>query len=337
MSHELRAELISVASYLPPTVRTSAQLEDLVFANSPGVEIQRGLIEAATGVRERRIAEPGTNASDLAVDASIAALERAGMDVTDLDLIIFASASLDVVEPATGNIVQEKLQASCPVFDIKNACNSFLNALQVADALIVAGQYNNILIAVGETPSRGTKLAVIDREDFRRSFIGFALGDAGAAAVVVPSSHPSVRHYSFKTVGQYWDAAAVLGGGSMFGYSEKHAYFQGDANRLQMAFKEHGPALLNQALHATNTTVEDYKKILVHQVSQSVLETTAAFAGLPMARIESTLPTYGNLVSASLPVAYDAALSRGDLQSGDLVMWIGLAAGVSMAVMITEV
>jgi len=316
---------------------TSDQLEDIVAAGSPGVDLQRGLIEAATGVRERRVAAVGVDASDLAYEASLAALDKAGMTVDDLDLIIFAAASLDLVEPATANILQEKLGASCPVFDVKNACNSFLNGVQVADALVTSGQYENILVAVGEIPSRGVKLSVENRDDFRKSFVGFALGDAGAAAIVTVSSRQSILHYSFKTVGTYWDAAAVLGGGSMYGHSADHAYFQGSPARLHAAFKQEGPTLLKQALSETHTNIEDYKKILVHQVSQSVLETTAAFAGLPIERIENTLPLLGNMVSASLPVAYDAAHSRGDLERDDLVLWIGLAAGVSMAAMVTQV
>lgn len=331
------AGILGIASYLPPDVRTSAQLEDLLEANSPDTNIQRGLIEAATGVKERRVADLDTNASDLAVRASQVALERADMSVSEIDLIIFASASQDIVEPATANIVQQKLGANCPVFDVKNACNSFLNGVQVADAMVVSGQYENILITVGEIPSRGTKLSVTSREDFRRSFVGYALGDAGAAAVVGLASEPSIQHLLFKTVGNYWDAAAVLAGGTMFGYSEEHAYFQGDGNRLQLAFKEEGPALLNQALSATNTEFNDYKMILIHQVSVAVLETTAATIGIPTDRIELTLPKFGNMVSASLPVAYDMAMARGELESGDLVMWIGLAAGVSMSVMLTRV
>jgi acyl-CoA:acyl-CoA alkyltransferase len=209
--------------------------------------------------------------------------------------------------------------------------------LQVAEALVVSGQYNNILIAAGEIPSRAAKLSVTSREDFRKSFVGYALGDAGAAAVVGLASDPTIQHLLFKTVGSYWDAAAVLAGGTMFGYSEEHAYFQGDGNRLQTAFKQDGPTLLDEALAATNTNIDDYKLVLIHQVSLSVLETTAATIGIPPDRIEVTLPKYGNMVSASLPVAYDVAMERGDLKVGDLVMWIGLAAGVSMSVMLTRV
>jgi acyl-CoA:acyl-CoA alkyltransferase len=114
MVRERNAGMISIASYLPPEVRTSEQLEDLIDSNSPDLDIPRGLIEAATGVQERRVAELDTNASDLAAGASLVALERADMTASDIDLIIFASASQDIVEPATANIVQQKIGGKLP-------------------------------------------------------------------------------------------------------------------------------------------------------------------------------------------------------------------------------
>jgi acyl-CoA:acyl-CoA alkyltransferase len=262
-------------------------------------------------------------------------LGKTGTAAEDVDLLIYASAGQDLTEPATANIVQEKAGTCAPVFDVKNACNSFLNGLELAESLIASGAYKRILVTVGETPSRAIKWHTRDRQDLRLSFPGYTLGDAGAAALVVPSvDDRGIFFRSFTTVSRYWDVATVPGGGSMHPRGDEYTYISGDASQLRDAFAELGPVVIQRALEATQTTFDDFSRILVHQVSLPFLNAFVRATSVPMDKIEITIPSLGNMAAASLPVAFVQAAARGAIGPGDNVMWIGLAGGISVAVML---
>jgi len=221
--------------------------------------------------------------------------------------------------------------------DLKNACNSFLNAVQVAESLILAGAYRKVLIAVGEIPSRGTRWSVSDRAAFKRSFLGYTLGDAGAAALLTPSANgPGILHCSFKTVSRHWNIATVAGGGTMHPRGDEFSYLEGDGNELQRVFEEIGPSLLLDALKATGTQATDYRRILVHQVSVPALNSFLEISGVPGDRVVVTVPQLGNMVAASMPVGFALAEERGEISRGDLLMWIGLAAGASLGIILMQ-
>jgi 3-oxoacyl-[acyl-carrier-protein] synthase-3 len=332
------ARIAAIAASLPPLRRTSLEVEATIAANSPGTSVPSGIVQSVTGIRERRVAGEGVFASDLAADAARQVLQRTGTPARAVDLLMYASAGQDLTEPATANIVQEKTGTACPVFDIKNACNSFLNGLEVAEALIRAGTYRTVLVTVGETPTRGIKWQTRDREDLRLSFPGYTLGDGGAAALVVPATDErGIFYRSFTTVSRYWDLATVPGGGSMHPRGDEYSYISGDATRLKDAFAELGPSVLQEALAATGTTFDDYSRILVHQVSLPFLRTFVRATGVPSDKIEMTLPMLGNMAAASLPVAFAQAEERGAIAPGSRVMWIGLAGGISVGVLLIRV
>ncbi|SRR6266498_3874324 len=332
-----RARIAGVARALPPLRRSSEEVETIVAANSPDHVVPAGIVTLATGVQERRVAAEGVFASDLAADAAREVLRQTDTAPEQVDLLIYASASQDLTEPATANIVQQKTGTCAPVFDVKNACNSFLNGLQVAEALIAAGVHRTVLVTVGETCSRGIKWHTRDRRDLRLSFPGYTLGDAGAAALVVPATDGrGIFYQSFTTLSRFWDVATVLGGGSMHPRGDEYSYITGDAGRLKEAFVEIGPRVIWEALDATGTRFEDYSRILVHQVALSFLAAFVGATGVPMERIELTLPRLGNMAAATLPVAFAQAQERGAIRPGDRVMWIGLAGGISVGVVLTQ-
>jgi 3-oxoacyl-[acyl-carrier-protein] synthase III len=309
-----------------------------VASSSPDLSIPRGIVEAMTGIRSRRVAAEDLNSSDLAAEASRSVLARTGTKPGQVELLIFASASQDLLEPATANIVQEKVGTTCPVFDVKNACNSFLNGLQVAEALILTGTCQNVLIAVGETPSRCIKWGVRDRDDFKFSFPGYTLGDAGAAALVTPSEDDrGIFYRSFLTVSRYWDVGTLPGGGSMHPRGDEHSYFRGDGVALKGAFAEVGPGLLHQALRETSTTYEDYDRILVHQVALPYFRDFLRESGVPREKVVLTVCDYGNMAAATLPVGFALGEERGEIRSGSKVMWIGLAGGISIGIVCMSV
>jgi 3-oxoacyl-[acyl-carrier-protein] synthase III len=334
----VRARVAGIASALPPLRRTSDEVEALIVANSADNVVPAGVVALATGIRERRVAGEGVYASDLAAEAGRAVLQKTGTLPEKVDLLIYASAGQDLTEPATSNIVQEKVGTAAPVFDVKNACNSFLNGLEVAEALIGSGAYRCILVTVGETPSRAIKWHNRDRRELRLSFPGYTLGDAGAAALVVPAvDERGIFFRSFTTVSRYWDVATVPGGGSIHPRGDEYTYISGDATRLRDAFAELGPKVIQHALEATHTTFDDFSRILVHQVSLPFLNAFVRATDVPMDKIELTIPSLGNMAAASLPVAYVQAEARGAIKPGDNVMWLGLAGGISVAVVLMRI
>jgi acyl-CoA:acyl-CoA alkyltransferase len=330
----VRARVLGISAYLPPRSRTSAEVEGLVAAASPSYRVRPGLIEALTGIRQRRVADPGVQSSDLAAEAARRLCATTGTDARDVDQLVFASASQDLIEPATANIVQEKLGTAAPVFDVKNACNSFLNGLEVAEALVVAGARRCVLVAAGETCSNAISWCVRDDADFKLSFPGYTLGDAGAAALVVPSHDGrGIFFRSFTTVSRHWPLATLAGGGSMHPHSVEHTYIRGDGALLRQACLEEGPAILARALRQADRTLSDFRRVFVHQVSLPYLRDFARVSGADLQRIEQTVTCYGNMAAASLPVAFALAQARGAVEPGDEVLFVGLASGLSIGVL----
>lgn len=332
-----RARLLGVSSYLPPRVRTSAEVEALIAAASPDCRVRRGIVEAISGIRQRRVIDEGVQTSDLAVAAARSAFAKTGLAPNDIDQLIFASASQDLIEPATANIVQEKLGTRAPVFDIKNACNSFLNGLEMAEALVLSGSRRCVLVVSGETCSHSIAWHAADQDEFKMNFPGFTLGDAGAAAIVVPSNdRRGIFHRSFMSLSHHWPLATFLGGGSMHPHSVEHSYIRGDGSLLREACIREGPEILHRAMRAAGVDFDDFKRLFVHQVSLPYLRDFAEHARAPFDRIELTLPCFGNMASASLPVALAQAEERGAVGPGDKVLMVGMASGISIGVMMME-
>ena len=142
----MRPQISHINSYLPSSVVGNAEIENQV--NSRGVILPPNSIERLFGIKERRYASDGQQTSDLAAIAAMPIVEAIGRE--NIDCLIFGSACSDLLEPATANIVQQKLGLQCPVFDIKNACNSFVNAIQVASAFVESGVYKRVLVVNGE-------------------------------------------------------------------------------------------------------------------------------------------------------------------------------------------
>ena len=332
-----RARILSIASELPPRVRTSEDVEALVAERSPGLRFRRGVIENTTGIRTRRVAEEHVQCSDLATSAAQRALAEAGLAPRDVGLLIFASASQDLIEPATAHIVQDKLGTHCPVFDVKNACNSFLNGVQLAESLILSGAYDTVLVAAGEICSRAVKWTVRDAKEFRRHFPAYTMGDAGAACIVARSEDErGIFFRAFASRSEHWKLATVPAGGSMHPRGEEFTYLQGDGPRLRQVFANIGPGVFRQMLADAGVKHQDFSRIFVHQVSVSYHRELLESIGVAANRVESTVEEYGNLASASIPVSFALAKARGAIGAGDRVMWVGMASGISIGVFMMD-
>ncbi|TCO60534.1 3-oxoacyl-ACP synthase III family protein [Actinocrispum wychmicini] len=331
-----RARIAGVAAYLPERLMTSQAVEEEIRRNSAGFVPRAGIVEAMTGIRTRHIAEDSVQASDLAVAASVKLLADAGVAAAELDLVLFASASQDMAEPATAHMVCAKLGARCPAFDVKNACNSVLNGLEVAEALIATGGYERVLVATGETPSRAIRWQVRNFAQFAESFPGYTLSDAGAAILLERADGGGIFHRSFVADSAQWQVGTLPGGGSAHPRDPEYTYFKLNGPALRKAFEALGRAPLDAALAGAGLGWHDFAVICVHQVAMPYLRTLVDGAGLPADRVVVTLPDHGNLASATLPFQLSTALQQGRAEPGDRVALIGLAGGVSLGVMFVE-
>jgi 3-oxoacyl-[acyl-carrier-protein] synthase-3 len=298
----------------------------------------RGLVQLLTGVTNRRHAEPGVTSSDLAAEAGRAALVGAGVDPLAIDLVIFASASHDVAEPATANILQDKLGCTAAaVFDVKNACNSFLNGLDVAHAFIQTGRARRVLVAAGEVLSPTINWTVRDKADFAVKLAAFTLGDGGGACVVeaADGSHERGRGLlpaMFVSEGRHWELSTILGGGTLHGFDPERQYFECQSAELQSLAVGQLPGLLTKAVESVGWSLDDVDRIVPHQVSRSVIEQISDLLEIPTSLSEVTLDQFGNTAAASIPIALSLAVEQERIRRGDKVLLVGGAAGFSAGV-----
>ncbi|HKU34988.1 MAG TPA: ketoacyl-ACP synthase III [Paenarthrobacter sp.] len=332
--------------YLPPARLDTAAVERRIAESSPGFRVPKGLIGRVTGIRTRSVMAESEQASDLATNAAAKVLAECGLQAPDVDLLIFASASQDMVEPATSHMVAAKLGLMCPVMDVKNACNSFLNGVEVADSLIAAGRYGRVLVVTGESPSRAVRWSVPDFGTFAGSFPGYTMSDGGAAVLLeaaVPSGTgpagvglDGIIAMVFTAKSSHWSVGTLAGGGSAFPRDPEATYFSMDGEKLKDAFLDLGCEVLDQTLQSLGLGWEDFAVVCVHQVSAPYREVFAERAGVPRAKLVPTVEDFGNLASVSLPLQLKVAVDGGRCGPGDLVALVGLAGGVSLGMAVVR-
>ena len=329
------SRLASIGVYLPETIRTTSETETRLRRDNPGVRLATGLIGRMTGVDSVHVRPEGWQTSDLAVAAATIALDESPGDI---DLLLFASASQDLIEPATSHIVSAKLGLTAPVMDVKNACNSVLNAMEVADALIRAGAYRRVLIASGEAPNIAVRWNVRDHDEFIRSFPGYTMSD-GAAALVLEaddSGEAGILASRFLAVSRHWDIGTLPGGGSMRPHDVDASYFDMNGRALQQAFLELGPEPVLALLAENGWTWDDFDLVAIHQVALPYLPPIFERLGVPDDRTVVTVAEHGNLASVSLPLQLQLARERGMVTRGSKVLLIGLAGGISLGLMAVQ-
>lgn len=324
------------------------------------------MVSRLTGVRRVHVADADQQASDLAVAASRTVLDRAGLRPQDVDLLVFASATQDMIEPATSHITAAKLGVRAPVMDVKNACNSVLNGIEVAEALIGTGRYRRVLVASGEMPTRGVRWDVPDRRTYTMSAAGYTMSDAGAAVLVEatgpggragiagadgfeddlavelaglaePAGRPGgILGSAFAAESQHWDVGMLPGGGTVNPRDPERSYFEIDGSRLKEAFLAIGSGPVDAALAAAGVTMDDVALVAVHQVAVAYLADVHRALGVPADRTIVTVADHGNIASATLPLQLVTALESGRLKRGDVVLLLGLAGGISMGAMVVR-
>lgn len=310
-----RSHIISTGSYLPKKVATNADLEKIVDTSDEWI-FQR------SGIKERRIAAEGEATSDLAIHAARQALERSGLKPEDIDGVIVATTTPDQTFPAVAVKVQAALDIPAGIaFDVQAVCTGFIYALSVADNFIKNSQLKNVLVIGAEKMS-----SILNWED-RTTCVLF--GD-GAGAIILQGQNSDENSGVFSTHlyanGKLADLLYTDGGVSSTGKSG-HIVMQGREvfkNAVNLM-----AAAVEEALLENNITASDIDWLVPHQANSRIIESTAKKLGLSMDKVIMTVDRHGNTSAASIPLAFDEAVTKGDIKKGQLVLFEALGGGLT--------
>jgi len=322
-----------IESYMPEERICNNHVEEKIRAG--GFDIPAGLLEKMIGSETRYYARKDEQVSDLAVAAAKKLLVK--FPDRPIDLLIFAAASGDLIEPATVNIVQQKLGLSCPGFDLKNACNSVTNAIEIASALLLNGRYKNILVVSGEKPSDSIKYHNIEKETIKDHFAAYSFGDAGVALLLTTTTEEKGLFFQrHQTFGEHWNLCRIEGGGSMYPNDASKLVFSGDTFGLKSVIYEIAPPFVKSCIKEAGLTVNEIDLICTHQVSRDTYRMVAETLSCDVNKIMQTFHLYGNTAATSVPVAYHQALLDGRIKKGNIIMLLGMAAGINISVQLMK-
>lgn len=311
------ARITGTGSYLPERRLTNQDLAAQLAER--GIETSHEWIVERTGIQARHFADAQQTSSDLALQASRKALEAAGVSAQDIDLIIVATSTPDMVFPSTACILQNKLGASgCPAFDVQAVCSGFVYALTVADSMIRAGAASRALVVGAEVFSR-----ILNFND-RTTCVLF--GDGAGAVVLEASEQPGILASDLHADGKYVDILCVPGnvsGGEVLGSPlltmDGQAVFKLAVGVLEKA--------AHAALEKAGKTEADIDWLIPHQANIRIMQSTAKKLKLSMDKVIVTVDQHGNTSAASIPLALDHAVRSGKVKQGDTVMLEGVGGG----------
>ncbi|MES2564506.1 MAG: beta-ketoacyl-ACP synthase III, partial [Pseudomonadota bacterium] len=269
--------------------------------------------------RQRHIAADNENASDLALVASRRALDAAGITPGQIDLIIVATTTADMVFPSTACILQAKLGISnCPAFDMQAVCSGFVYALATADQLMKSGQYRNALVVGAEVYSR-----ILDWSD-RATCVLF--GDGAGAVILTPSAQPGILSSRLHADGSYVNILSVPGTVAR-GEVTGRPLLQMEGNAVfKLAVKVLGE-VAEETLAAAGLNKSEVDWLIPHQANIRIIKATAKKLGLSMDRVIATVDRHANTSAASVPLALDEAVRDGRIRSGQHVLLEGVGGG----------
>jgi 3-oxoacyl-[acyl-carrier-protein] synthase-3 len=314
------ATIAGVGSSLPPRLVPNTWFEDLVETNDEWIRDR-------TGIEARHFAEPDVQTSDLSVEAARGALESAGIEPGQLDMIVVATITGDTVFPATAVWVQQKLGVSCPAFDINAACAGFSYGLSAATAFITAGMADTILLIGAEIFSR-----ILDYSD-RGTCILF--GDGAGAAVVTAAEAAGVEG---SILGADGNAAEILwmpAGGTRTPASAETVAARDHTVRMpngREVFKRavtEMAASCRELLEKSGRTIDDVDVLIPHQANARIMSAVVERLGIDPAKAIVDVADVGNTSAASIPVALDRAWRAGTIAQGDLVLFTSFGAGLT--------
>ena len=321
MRQNQRASITGIGSYLPDKVLTNYDLEKMVDTTNDWI-IQR------TGIKERRIVENGVTTSDIATQASLRAMEDAGVSPKDLDMIITSTITPDHIFPSTSCYIQQKIGATrACAFDILAACAGFIYAMSIGQSFINSGAMKTVLVVGAECLSKIT--------DYTDRSTCVLFGD-GAGAVIIQRN--PVKHEILSSIlaadGSEADVLIMPGGGarnpaSLESVQQRLHYIQFRGKEVFKLAINNITNLILETAKENGLTLDDIDLIIPHQSNLRIIEATMEKLGLPMEKAFVNIDKYGNTSSASVPIAIDEARKEGRLRKGNIVMLVAFGGGLT--------
>jgi len=324
MGKAVRAAIAGIGAAVPDKVMTNFDFEKFLDTSDEWIT-QR------TGIKERHLVSDGETTATLATEAARNALDDAGLKADQLDLIICATVSPDMILPASACFVQKDLQATdVPAFDISAACSGFVYGLSIADQFIRTGTYGRILVVASDTLSRFS--------DFTDRASCVLFGD-GAGAVVLTANRrdeTGVQYTVMHADGHGWDYIHVPGGGSRTPATAqtvkaKLHYVKMRGRDVYRFAVEKMQWLLGDCMEKCGLTVDQVDLVLPHQVNIRIIRSAAEKYDFPMEKVYINIDRYGNTSGASIPLALEEARRTGRIAAGSTVLMVAFGAGLTWA------
>ncbi len=307
------SRIVGTGRYLPAAALTN---DDLVRR---GVETSDEWVRTRTGIAQRHVAAEGESTSDLALAASREALSAAGLAAADVDLIVVATTTPDMVFPSTACILQDKLGArGGPAFDVQAVCSGFVYALTIADGMLKTGAARNALVVGAEIYSR-----ILDWSD-RKTCVLF--GDGAGAVVLAPSDRPGLVATRLHADGSHRGMLCVPGqvrNGAVWGDPFVHMDGQAVFKFAVRVLTE----VADEALAAASMARSSIDWLVPHQANRRIMDATAKRLEVPHERVVVTVDRHANTSAASIPLALDEAVRDGRIRAGQHVMMLGVGGG----------
>lgn len=320
------AIITGVGAYLPAKRLTNADLETMVDTSDEWITTR-------TGIRERRMAAPDETTATLAAEAARAALDDAGIEAADLDLIVLGTLSPDYVFPSTASIVQKAIGATCPAVDQMAACSSFIFALQYGTAAIESGRARRVLVIGADVLTR-----MLDFTD-RGTCVLF--GDGAGAFVLEASESAGILGIDLGTEGGAAEVLSIPAGGTarpltaeLLDQGEQYIHMAG-SEVFKFAVRIL-PETTRRALAASDLGVEDLTWLIPHQANQRITQSAGERLGIDPDRVYSNIAAVGNTSSASIPLALNDLYTDGQLHPGDVLALVGFGAGLTWGAVIVR-
>jgi 3-oxoacyl-[acyl-carrier-protein] synthase III len=318
-----RAKISALGTYVPPRLLTNEDLEKMVDTN-------HDWIMDRTGIRERHIAEKGVATSDLSVEAAKKALSERGLKPTDLEAILVATVTPDMLFPSTACLVQHKLGAKGAWgFDLSAACSAFVYALQVGSQFIATGAHKKVMVIGADVMS-----SIIDYTD-RATCVIF--GDGAGAVILEPAEDDSVGMIDFihEVDGSGGCSLYMPGGGSLHPAThetvdEKMHYVHQDGQAVFKFAVRKQAEICEKILQRNGLKGSDIDAFIPHQANRRIITATADRLGLKPDSVIINIDRYGNTTAGTVPLAMDTARQEGRLKKGDLVLLASVGAGFTV-------
>lgn len=309
------SRIVGTGRYLPERIMTNFDLEKIVDTTDEWIRTR-------TGVERRHVVEKDQTTSDMCVEAAKIAIEDAGVDVSEIDLVITGTTSPDLIFPNISTLIQHRLGISaCPAFSLEAACTSFIYALTVADKFIRAGDSKCALIMGAECITK-----LMDWTD-RNTCVLF--GDGAGAVIVKPSEEPGLISCHLGADGQYKDLLYYPVGASnqLAKAGTDEAAIQMVGNEVfKVAVKTLG-GIATETLEKAGVDKDDLDWLIPHQANIRIIQATAKRLGMPMEKVIVTVQDHGNTSAASVPLALDVGIRDGRVKKGQLILMEAFGGG----------